>query len=58
MTLFKFFDYFGLIVFLFILVDAIYDIKQGKKNWRVYLRLLIGLAGLLVDGFLVFFYKI
>lgn len=56
-NLYKFFDYFGLIIFTFLLIDAIYDLKKGEKNWRIYLRLSIGILGLLVDSFLVFFYK-
>ena len=56
-NLFKFFDTFGLIVFSFLLIDALIDIKtSSERNWRMYARLIIGVAGLLVDGFLVFFY--
>lgn len=48
-----FFDRFGLIVFLFILFDAVYDIMRSRRSWRVWLRLVIGIAGLVVDGTLV-----
>lgn len=56
-NIYKFFDYFGLIIFSFILSDSILYLIDGIKDWRVYIRLLIGIGGLLVDGYLVFFYK-
>lgn len=57
MNLYKFFDHFGVIIFAFLLLDSIFYIRQGIIDWRVYIRLLIGISGLLVDGYLVFFYK-
>jgi len=57
MNLYKFFDKFGILVFLFILIDAIFEIKSGRNDFRVILRLLIGIGGLLIDGYLVFFHK-
>ncbi len=56
-NLYKFFDYFGVVVFTFLIIDSIFYLNAGITDWRVYLRLLIGIGGLLVDGFLVFFYK-
>lgn len=49
--LLRFFDTFGLIVFTFILFDAILDVKKNKKNWRAWVRLGVGIAGLCVDLF-------
>lgn len=52
-----FFDRFGLIVFLYILIDAIYDLRNKKLNknekLRARIRIFIGIAGLIIDGFLV-----
>jgi hypothetical protein len=57
MNLYKFFDHFGLIVFLFLFIDAVLDIRARKNvTWRTYARVLIGIGGLAVDGFLVFIY--
>jgi len=56
MNLYKFFDYFGLLVFLFIFFDALFAIWKKEGNWRVWIRLFIGVAGILVDGYLVFFH--
>jgi len=57
MNLPLFFDRFGLIVFLFILVDAIYGLNKKKLNKnekiRTWIRVFIGVAGLIVDGFFV-----
>ncbi|MBI2667963.1 hypothetical protein HYX17_04320 [Candidatus Woesearchaeota archaeon] len=57
MNISLFFDRFGLIVFLYILLDAVYDLRKRKLNrnekLRVWIRILIGIAGLVVDGFLV-----
>ena len=57
MTLFRFFDHFGLIAFVFLLEDSIHHLMRKEKNWRVYTRLTIAVVGLLVDSYLVFFYK-
>ncbi len=56
-NLYKFFDCFGLVVFAFLLIDSLAYIFAGVVDWRIILRLLIGIGGLLVDGFLVFVYK-
>ena len=56
-NLYKFFDNFGLIVFAFLLIDSLVYIQVGTYDWRTIVRLFIGVGGLMVDGFLVFFYK-
>jgi hypothetical protein len=56
-NLYKFFDYFGLLTFSFLLGDALVDLSLGLSSWRIYTRLIIGVGGLLIDGYLVFFYK-
>jgi hypothetical protein len=56
-NLYKFFDYFGIIVFAFLFIDSATSIWAGSNDWRTIIRLLIGIGGLLVDGFLVFIYK-
>ena len=57
MNIALFFDRFGLVIFLYILIDAIYDLRKKKLNknekLRVWIRVFIGIAGLIVDGFLV-----
>ena len=56
---FKFFDTFGLIVFTFLIIDAIIDLNKKKtRNWRVWIRLIIGILGLLVDTSLVLFVEL
>ena len=56
-NLYKFFDNFGIIVFAFLTIDSIAYISAGMYDWRIILRLIIGVGGLMIDGFLVFFYK-
>jgi len=46
---FKFFDYFGLIVFTFLIVDSIFYLKDNSKDWRAWVRFIIGCLGLIVD---------
>lgn len=62
MSLPIFFDRFGLIAFLYIIIDAIYDLffskdrnsaYHKKQRWKVWLRFFIGVVGVIVDGFLV-----
>ena len=56
-NLYKFFDHFGLFIFSFLLIDALFDILKRKNvTWKTYVRAIIGVGGLLIDGFLVFFY--
>jgi hypothetical protein len=61
-NLYKFFDYFGLVVFLFLMIDSLMYIKVGMVDWRIILRLIIGIGGIVIggiviDGYLVFIYK-
>lgn len=56
-NLYKFFDCFGIVVFLFLAIESIFYIISGTANLGAWIRLFIGIGGLLVDGFLVFFYK-
>jgi hypothetical protein len=56
MQLFKFVDLFGIIGFLFLLGDAVWDLYTNRANWRVYTRLLIAVIGLVVDVYIVFLY--
>ena len=53
-NIYKFWDNFGLIAFTWLIMDALLDITVDKEtDWRTYTRLGIGIAGLLVDGYLV-----
>ena len=56
-NLYKKFDYLGIAVFSFLLIDSLIYLNAGVSDWRVYSRLIIGIGGLLIDGYLVFFYK-
>ena len=57
MNLYKFFDHFGIIIWSFLIIDSIFYLKSGIIDWRVYSRLIVGIGGFLVDGFLVFSYN-
>ncbi|MBI1960844.1 MAG: hypothetical protein HYS43_01035 [Candidatus Liptonbacteria bacterium] len=57
MNLYKSFDKIGIFVFAFLTVDSLVYLQSGETDWRVWLRLAIGISGLFVDGYLVFFYK-
>jgi len=57
MNLYKAFDHLGILAFLFITIDSIIYMVSGVSDWRVNLRFAVGLAGLLVDVYLVFVYK-
>lgn len=54
----EFFDTFGLIVFLYITAISVWGLnsKQCLPQWSYTVLLLIGLSGLLVDGFIVYVY--
>ncbi len=57
MNLYEFFDRFGILVFAFLTGEALYSIiKEENRNWRVFVRLAIGVTGFIVDSYLVFFY--
>ena len=62
MSLPIFFDRFGLIAFIFITIDSIYDLffskdrnsrYHRKQRWKIWIRFSIGLVGLIIDGFFV-----
>ncbi len=57
MNLYKSFDKVGIIVFAFLTIDSLTYLQAGDADWRVWLRLAIGVSGLLIDGYLVFVYK-
>lgn len=44
-----FYDYFGIIVFAYFMIDAFADIEDDKANWRAWIRLFIGIGGFIVD---------
>ncbi|MFA5777651.1 MAG: hypothetical protein WC906_04385 [Parcubacteria group bacterium] len=56
-NLYKFFDYIGLVTFSYLILDSMLYIVDGITDFRVIIRLLIGVGGLIVDGYLVFIYK-
>ncbi len=49
MNFYTFFDLLALPLWIFLIIDAILDLKKKNKNWRVYTRLLIGIIGLIAD---------
>ncbi len=55
MNLYNYFDTFALIIWAYIFLDALFEYKKGRKDWRVKLRLLIGLGGFIIDLLLVIF---
>lgn len=56
-NIYKFFDYFGVIVFAYLVIDSLIYIQTGEYSWRNIVVLLIGIGGFLIDGYLVFIYK-
>jgi len=56
-NLYKFFDYIGVVVFAYLIFDSLLYINDGIIDFRTIIRLLIGIGGLIIDGFLVFVYK-
>lgn len=55
MNIYNQFDAFALLVWAFIFFDAFYELRKGRKDLRVKLRLVIGLGGFIVDLLLVIF---
>lgn len=53
MNIYNYFDSFALIFWIFLFIDALIDMKKGRKDWRVILRLLIGLCAFIIDLALV-----
>ena len=49
------FDFLAWPLWVFLIVDAIYDLKKGKGNWRIKVRLAIGIIGLIADLIFVLF---
>jgi len=51
----EFFDIFGLVVFIFLLGVGFWILKYRKKfpRWIAFIIVLIGLLGLVVDGYIV-----
>jgi RsiW-degrading membrane proteinase PrsW (M82 family) len=52
----EFYDLFGLVVFTFILAISIYSLKTAKPipKWALIILIIIGIAGLIVDGAIVY----
>jgi hypothetical protein len=53
----EFFDIFGLISFTFIIWFSIKMLcKKKPEKWAIIILLIIGILGLIVDGFIVYGY--
>jgi len=52
----EFFDIFGLITFTYLGALGIWALKSSEKlpDWTAYLLVLIGIAGLIIDGTIVY----
>jgi hypothetical protein len=51
----EFFDIFGVFVWIFFILISIQTLKGTPfPHWAVVILLLIGIAGLLLDGFIVY----
>lgn len=55
MNIYNYFDAFALIVWAYLFADALSEIKKGRKDLSVKLRLSIGLGGFIIDLLLVLF---
>ncbi len=55
MNFYTFFDLLALPLWIFLIVDAIIDLKKQNKNWRIYTRFAIGIIGLTADLIFVIF---
>ena len=53
MNIQTFFDMLALPLWLFLIIDAIYEMKNGRKNWRVILRIILASIALIVDSYFV-----
>lgn len=49
MNFYTFFDLLALPLWLFLIWDGVTSIKAGQNNWRVKVRLIIGIIGLIAD---------
>ena len=47
-------DVLGLILWLVLIADGGWQLYKGQKHWRVYAELVIGIGGMLADGYFVF----
>lgn len=56
-NLYAFFDHIGVVVFAFLTIDSLMYITHGDADIRTFIRLSIGIAGIIVDGYLVFLYR-
>jgi hypothetical protein len=53
-----FIDFFGFLIWIFLIGISIRDIEKGLKKWPRYILLMIGTAGVILDGILIVgFYK-
>ncbi|MFC1756606.1 hypothetical protein ACFLZC_00385 [Patescibacteria group bacterium] len=52
----EFFDIFGIFVFTFFIILAIWGLKTKKPlpRWSLIILLLVGIAGIIVDGIIVY----
>lgn len=52
----EFFDIFGLVIFIFLLIVGSWMLLSKKKlpQWVGFVILLVGILGLIVDGFIIF----
>ncbi|HPI67227.1 MAG TPA: hypothetical protein PKZ16_01645 [bacterium] len=52
----QFFDIFGIICFCYIIILSFFILKKYHQvpRWCIIILLLIGIAGLIVDGFIVY----
>ena len=55
MNFYTFFDLLALPLWIFLIWDACTELQSGNKSWRVKVRLLIGIIGLIADFTFVFF---
>jgi hypothetical protein len=54
MNFYTFFDLLALPLWIFLIIDALYSLKHDK-NWRIYIRLTIGIVGFIADLIFVVF---
>jgi len=53
MNIYNYFDTFALAFWIFLFADALIELKRGRKDWRVKLRLIIGFFAFIIDSGLV-----
>lgn len=53
-----FIDFFGFIIWVFLIWISIMDLEKGLKKWPRYILLMIGTTGIVLDGLLIIgFYR-